>query len=247
MSIQQWGGVSSLIAAFTYIFGFTLFFGVLDASSYNTPTLYLEFVILNRDIFIWGYFITGIVFSLVLIVLVQALYQRFMSISPELMKVAAVLGYLWVFMLMSSSFIFLSSIEALVKYHQIDPEQALTINRAVHIVIDALGGGVELIGALWVLAVSFIGIRGRLYTIWVHYWGIIVGLAGMLTLFSVLSVFAENRFFELTNAIFGLGQIIWFIVLGWYMLKSAQSYDEVHRSSSMKSTVNRSTTDPSME
>lgn len=219
MSLLKWGGLAAITEAFTYIFGFILFFVVLDSSGFETPKLYLEFVIQNRDTFFLGYLVSGIVFSFVLIILVQAIFQRFKQSSPEFMKFTTVVGYLWAFIVLASSFVFLTSLEVLAKYYALDAEQALTINRAVNVVVDALGGGIELVGAVWVLAISYVGLKSKIYSPFFHYWGILVGISGVLTLFSGLSFLASNPFFEVTTAIFGLGQILWFILLGVAMLK----------------------------
>jgi hypothetical protein len=221
MSLQKWGGAAAITEAFTYVFGFILFFGVLDASGYDTPECYLEFIILNRDTFFVGYLVSGILFSFALIVLVQATYQRFRQAAPELMKFTAVVGFIWVCIVLASSMIFLTSLVALAKYHALAPEQALAINRAVNIVVDALGGGIELLGAVWVLAISYVGIKGKIYSPLLHYWGVLIGVSGVLTLFAGLSFLTTNPFFEVTTAIFGLGQILWFIVLGVAMLHDA--------------------------
>tara|TARA_R110000787_G_scaffold78931_1_gene172400 strand:- start:446 stop:1126 length:681 start_codon:yes stop_codon:yes gene_type:complete len=220
MSIQKWGGIAAITEACSYIFGFILFFGILDASGFDTPERYLEFIILNRDTFFVGYLVIGILFSFALIILVQALYQRFKLASPELMKFTAIVGYLWVCMVLASSMIFLTSLTAITKYHALNPEQALTINHSISIIVDALGGGIELIGAVWVLAISYVGLKSKIYSPLLHYWGFLVGVSGLLTLFSGLSFFASNPFFEATTAIFGLGQIVWFLILGILMLKA---------------------------
>ncbi|MDN3637371.1 hypothetical protein QWY82_00995 [Simiduia curdlanivorans] len=219
MSIQKWGGVAAIVEAFTYIFGFVLFFGVLDSSGYETPEHYLEFVLLNRDTFFVGYLIIGVLFSFSLIVLVQSTYHRFWRAAPELMKFTAVVGYLWVCIVLASSLIFLASLEALAKYHALNPEQALVINRSIYIIVDALGGGIELVGAVWVLAISYVGLKSKIYSPLLHSWGLLVGTAGVLTLFSGLSFLSSNPFFEATTAIFGLGQILWFLIFGIAMLK----------------------------
>jgi hypothetical protein len=152
-------------------------------------------------------------------VLIQSIYLRFKQASPELMKFTAVVGYLWVGIVLASSLIFLTSLGALAKFHGLDPEQALAIHRAVNIIVDALGGGIELVGALWVLAISCIGIKHQIFSKFLHYVGFFVGIAGVLTLFSGLSFLSTNPFFEVTTAIFGLGQILWFIILGVAMLR----------------------------
>ena len=226
MGILKWGGIAAITEAFTYIFGFALFFGVLDASGYDTPERYLEFIIQNRDAFFVGYLVIGILFSFSLIILVQSIYQRFKQASPELMKFTAIVGYLWVCIVLASSMIFLTSLDALAKYHALDPEQALAINRAVNIVVDALGGGIELVGAVWILAISYVGLKSKVYSALLHFWGFFVGVSGVLTLFSGLSFLSKNPFFEVTTAIFGLGQILWFLVLGVAMLREPFSSTE---------------------
>ena len=226
MSLQKWGGIAAITEAATYIFGFVLFFVVLDSSGFDTPKRYLEFIIQNRDTYFLGYLVSGIVFSFTLIVLVQAVYKRFKQSSPEFMKFTAVVGYLWVFIVLASSFIFLTSLEILAKYYDLDADQALIINRTVNIVVDALGGGIELVGAVWVLAISYVGLKSKIYGAFLHYWGVLVGISGVLTLFSGLSFLAKNPFFEVTTAIFGLGQILWFILLGVAMLKESSTANE---------------------
>ncbi len=224
MTLQKCGGIAAITLAFTYIFGFVLFFGILDSSGYETPEHMLEFLIQNRDTFYLGYLVIGILFSFTLIILVQALYRRLEQYSPELMKFSAVVGYIWASIVLASGMIFLVSLSALTKYHTLDPELALTINRTINIIINALGGGIELIGAVWVLAISYTGIKNRIYNNWLHYWGIFVGSSGVLTLFSGFSFLSSNPIFEVMTAIFGLGQILWFIGLGIVMLRESSSY-----------------------
>lgn len=226
MSLQKWGGIAAITEAITYIFGFILFFVILDSSGLDTPQDYLEFLIQNRDTYFLGYLVSGIVFSFALIVLVQAVYKRFKQASPEFMNFTAVVGYLWVFIVLASSFVFLTSLEVLAKYYDLDADQALIINRTVNIVVDALGGGIELVGAVWVLSISYVGLKSKIYCAFLHYWGVLVGISGVLTLFSGLSFLATNPFFEVTTAIFGLGQILWFILLGVAMLKESSASNE---------------------
>lgn len=219
MSTLNKGSIAAIIGALTYIFGFILFFVVLDPTGYETPEQYLAFMLEHRDTFFAGYIVIGIIFSFALIMLVQAIYQRFKPFAPELMGFTAIVGYLWAFMVLSSTFIFLTSLETIEKYYAVDPEQALLINHTVSIVVDALGGGIELIGAIWVLLVSVVGLKNKIYNRVLHYSGLFVGIAGVLTLFSGLSFLSSNTFFQLTTAIFGLGQIFWFLLLGIFMFR----------------------------
>ncbi|WMN60193.1 DUF4386 domain-containing protein [Pseudoalteromonas xiamenensis] len=230
MPIKKGGGVAALILAMTYIFGFVLFFGLLDPSSNTTPQTRLAFIVQNRDAFFAGYVVIGVLFSFTLILLVQSLYTWLKPFSPELMKYAAVVGMLWSFIVLASSFVFLTSLGVLAKYEVTDPVQALTISNTVNIFVDALGGGIELVGAIWVLLISYVGIRYRVLYQALHYIGLVVGVSGVLTLFSGLSFLSTNSFFDITTALFGLGQIVWFFVLGISMLRHVNTEQKANYS-----------------
>ena len=117
---------------------------------------------------------------------------------------------------------FLVNLSLIEKYANTDENNAVITMNTIHIVVDALGGGIELIGALWVFVISYMGLKQSIYPKATHILGLIVGLAGVLTLFSGLSILADNVFFEATTAIFGLGQILCFILLGTHLLKDNQ-------------------------
>ncbi|MCL1123369.1 hypothetical protein [Shewanella surugensis] len=245
MSIQKWGGVAAIAEASIYLFGFVLFFTILDPSGFeanvvdeasgiaiNGLTLdvaqrNLLFMIQNRDSYFIGYLVCGVVFSFTLLILVQAIYQRFKQSFPELMIFAAAVGYLWVGIVLASSLIFLIGLGAITHYYGLNPEQALTIHRTLSIVVEALGGGIELVGAVWVLAVSYVGLKSHIFSPWLHYWGMFVGISGVLTLFSGLSFLSTQPLFEFMTAIFGLGQILWFLVLGIGMLSETSIAESV--------------------
>lgn len=243
MSIQKWGAVAAFAEAVIYLFGFIWFFAVLDPSHLveascavapcidDTATtlskINIEFMINHQDSYFLGYLVCGILFSFVLIILVQSLYRRFKPVAPELMNFATTVGYLWAAIVLASSLVFLTSLGVLVQDYSANAEQAMTVYQSVSIVIDALGGGIELVGALWVLLVSYVGLRYRIFHPWVHFWGIVVGISGVLTLFSGLSFLSTLFLFEMMTAIFGLGQIVWFIGLGSEMLKESRSISSV--------------------
>ena len=227
MTLQKWGGIAAIVQAGIYVFGMALFLSVLDASGLQDPGLRLGFLIENRDLFFLGYVIIGIVFSFALIVLVQATYRRFAQPFPELVACNAVVGHIWACLVLAAYMIALIGLNATAAYYPQDPEMALTVHRAVEVVSNALGGGIEIVGAVWVLGISYVGLKGRIYSAWLHRWGVVVGVAGVLTLFSGLSFMSANPVFEGMAAIFGLGQIFWFIGLGVAMLNEGDDAAEV--------------------
>jgi UPF0716 family protein affecting phage T7 exclusion len=70
------------------------------------------------------------------------------------------------------------------------------------------------VGGLWVLLVSWAALRGGGLPRALNYWGVIITVAGFLTVVPAL---------EMLATIFGLGLIVWFAWLGIVMLRGSQS------------------------
>jgi len=96
-----------------------------------------------------------------------------------------------------------------------DPAQAATVWVAIDSVFDGVGGGTEIVGGLWILLVSWAALRGGDLPKALNYLGVVISVAGILSLVPALG--------ELGGMIFGLGQIVWFIWLGIVMLRSNSS------------------------
>lgn len=91
-----------------------------------------------------------------------------------------------------------------------DKAAAVTAWKIIGSIQNGLGGGVEIVGGLWVLLISIYGLKGAVFPKLLHYLGLIVGTAGILTMIPGLK--------DLGLA-FGLTQIIWFAWIGLHLLK----------------------------
>ena len=100
-----------------------------------------------------------------------------------------------------------SSIAAL---HASDPEMASTVWTGLGVVTNGLGGGNEVLGGVWVLGTSIVALRERLFARWTNYLGVVMGVAGLVTVVPAL---------EDVGAVFGLGLIIWFVAVGISLMK----------------------------
>ena len=85
---------------------------------------------------------------------------------------------------------------------------------AVNSVHLGLGGGNEIVGALWILLLSWAALRAGGLPRVLNYLGVVISVAGLLTLVPAL---------ELVGVIFGLGSIVWFIWVGIVMLRGNPS------------------------
>jgi hypothetical protein len=82
----------------------------------------------------------------------------------------------------------------------------------VGIVQDGLGGGVEVVGGIWVIFVSVAALRAKaVIPRAINVLGLVVGICGVVTIVPALSDF---------GATFGLLQIVWFAGIGAVLLRA---------------------------
>lgn len=211
-SIQQIGGLSGIIAGLTFIFGFAMFVTVFEplASGTLSPTETVEFLRDNQGLFyIWN-LVIYVLFGLVQAGLSLALYDRLKDARPATAQIALTLGLIWSGLVIASGMVANVGASAVIEMYAADATQAGTVWAAIGSVANGLGGGNEIVGGLWLALVSWIGFRGALPKV-LNGFGMIVGLAGVVTLVPMLSE---------VGAIFGLGIIVWYIWVGIVLLRN---------------------------
>lgn len=209
-NLQKWAGVSALAEAVIYITAF-IYFGVYWAFPHDglaaEQALYfrdnqLAFSLINLLIYV--------VFGLFLAMLVCGIYERLKAASPAVIQLASLFGFIWVGVIIASGMIATIGLQSVVKLSAASPERAMEVWSIVSLMVEALGGGNELVGGLWVLLLSIGALRGQQLSKGLNYLGLFVGIAGVCTVYPA-DIFTE---------IFGVSQIVWFIWLGLNLLKS---------------------------
>jgi hypothetical protein len=154
-----------------------------------------------------------------LAVLVLAINERLKSNTPTLSQIASIFGIVWVGLVIASGMIANIGLSAVLELSTKDPEQAMTVWRAIYSVVEGLGGGNEVVGGLWVLLLSFAALKGDELSKRLNYFGLFVGIVGILTVYPA----------EVLTEIFGVSQIVWFSWLGAAMLASSKSYKQINQ------------------
>ncbi len=213
--LQKLGGIAALYEAVAYLVGMVFFIGFVDSQSVVDPIQKVALLVDNQ---IGMYSVTLIIyvlFGVALVLLALALHERLKERSPAMMQTATAFGLIWATVVIASGMIFNIGMETVVGLYATDPAQAGTVWLAIHSVFNGIGGGVELLGGLWCLLVSWVALRAGLLAKPLNYLGLLVGAAGILTI--------VPAFGEIGGAVFGLGQIVWFAWLGIVMLRQRAS------------------------
>ena len=212
--LQKLGGISALIEAAIYVTGFALFLTVLDPSGYEGHVQRVAFLADNQVAWYITNLLIYVVFGVVLVVLVLALHARLKNSSPAIMQTATAFGLIWAGLVIASGMIANIGNSTVVGLFSENQDQAVSLWLAIITVQEALGGGNEIVGGLWVLLLSWAALRaGKLPKV-LNYIGVLVGLAGILTVVPAFDVLMD---------VFGLGQIVWFAWLGIVMLRENPS------------------------
>ena len=216
-NLQKIGGVAALIEAATYVVGFGLIFTLLAPLAGDLdPDQYMAFLVDNHTLlYIWHLFIY-VVNGIFLVVLALALYERLKAgCSPAMAQTATAFGLIWAGLVIASGMIFIIGMNTVVDLYGQDPAQAATVWLAINSVFEGLGGGVEIVGGLWILLLSWAALRTGELPRALNYLGVLIGVAGILTVIPAIG--------ELGGAVFGLGFIVWFVWVGIVMLRGSPS------------------------
>jgi len=212
--LQKLGGISALIAAALYITGFALFLTVLDPSGYDGHVQRVAFLADNQVASYIANLLIYVVFGVVLVVLVLALHARLKNGSPAIMQTATAFGLIWAGLVIASGMIANVGNSTVIRLFSEHQDQAVSLWLTIITVQEALGGGNEIVGGLWVLLLSWAALRAGNLPKVLNYLGALVGLAGILTVVPAFDVLMD---------VFGLGQIAWFVWLGIVMLREKPS------------------------
>lgn len=212
---QWWGGIASLVIAATYVVGFVAMgaylvpAGFTDAAS--DPAASVDFLLEHATaLFLW-YALLYLAGGAALVVLVLGVHDRVGRAQPTLAKVATGFGLIWAGHLLASGMVAVLGQQAVVEIAGSDSESAESAWVTLSVVQDALGGGIELVGAIWLLLVSAAAWRARMFGRTLAALGLVIGVAGLVTLVPPAA--------EAAMTVFGLGLIVWFAKAGLELMR----------------------------
>nr|MCH9816914.1 DUF4386 domain-containing protein [Actinomycetes bacterium] len=175
------------------------------------PATAVDFIVENQlALHLWNIAI-HIVFGIVLVPLVLAIGDRLRTAHSPLARISSVFGLIWAGVIIATGMILNIGYTTVSDLQGTDPEMASSVWASLDAVTNGLGGGNEVLGGIWVLGISVVALRERLFARWVNYLGAIMGVSALLTIVPAL---------EDAGAVFGLGLIVWFVAVGITLIKN---------------------------
>jgi hypothetical protein len=208
------GGLAAIGMALCYISVAVIFFGVLSMPQGLDITGKVSFLQQHHLLVASGYGIGYLLFGVQLAILLQALQQVFANTSSATAALAERFGNVWLVLMMASGMVALIGLQMVFRLMDSDPQQALALYNTRNLMTEGLGGGIELVGGLWVLLLSISGLQQQRLGKALHVLGLVVGALGILTVMHTLPYLKDA---------FGITQLIWFIWLGISLLRVEKS------------------------
>lgn len=209
-NLQKIGGTAAICEALIYITVFVFYGAMWDFPATGSNAEKLAFLSQHHTAINFINLLGYVVFGILLAVLVIAVHERLKEKAAILSQIAALFGVVWVGLVMASGMIATIGLNEVIKLAPKEPEQAWWLWSAVSTVVEASGGGNEIVGGLWVLLLSCAALKASDLPRSLNYLGLLVGTAGILTVYPA----------EVLTEIFGVSQIVWFLYLGWVMLRT---------------------------
>lgn len=213
--LQKLGGIAALYLALAYSTGIVLFLFVLNYPAITDPAQKVALLVDQQLVIYITNLLMYVIFGVVLVVLVLALYERLNAASPVIIRTATAIGIIWAGALVAGGMISNAAIAPVVALYVQDPAQAALTWLSIETVANGLSGANgEILGGLYALLVSWAALQVSGLPKWLNYLGLLVGMVGILSTVPALNDLV---------ALFGISQALWFIWLGIVLLRQSPS------------------------
>jgi hypothetical protein len=213
---QKIGGIAALYSAAALLFamvGYLLIVGTLDVVD---PLEKVVQLVDNQAFLYILNLIAYVIWGIVMVPLMLALYERLKAGSPAIMQTATAIGLIWACIVIASGQVSNMGMDTVVDLFHTDPTRAATAWMAIEPVANGLSSAQgEILGGTWMLLLSWAALKGRGLPRALSYVGALVGAVGLLSAIPVIGVPG--------TAAFGLGKMVWSLWLGIVLLRARPS------------------------
>lgn len=212
-TLQKAGGLAAIGMALCYLTMAVIFFGVLSIPEQADTLQKIQYYRQHHLLVASGYAIGYLLFGFLLAVLVLAVAARLPQPLSPLAQLASLFGRIWVVLMMVSGMSALLGLEQMFRLAETQPAAALAFFHVLALLSSTFGGGIELVGGLWVLLLSMASLQQQPAQKALHLLGLLVGMLGVATILHTVPYLKEG---------FGLTQLVWLLWSGAMLLRRAQ-------------------------
>lgn len=210
-SINKVGAGAAFVAAAIYLAAFVFYGAFVQYPNSTDPAPNIAYLTSQQVPLYLANVVGYVLFGLVLAVLVVTLQQTVPQEFVMQRQLTGLFGSIWVGLVLAAGMIANVALLLVTAAEVPDPASALATWKTLNYVVAGLGGSNEIVGGLWVLLLSCSALRTEALPNALGYFGVSVGVIGVLTILPVDG---------LTDA-FGVSQLIWFGWLGVVLLQQA--------------------------
>ncbi|MBK8801332.1 MAG: DUF4386 family protein [Fibrobacteres bacterium] len=215
MELQKWGARAAPVLALVYIAGIALNLTVLDTSGIVDGLERTRFQVENQGAMSAFILVLYVLFGCLVPVVALALHERLSDGASQLMKLATGFAFVWSTLLIGSGLVYRTGLVAVAKLLPEDPSAAVQLMRTIEAIHEGLGCTVEIPGGLWILLTGLAIRRTGTFPRACGSVGMVVGVAGLLTIVPIFYVPAVGAF--------ALLSILWFSRMGYLMSRPVPS------------------------
>ncbi|SCM67673.1 hypothetical protein [Donghicola eburneus] len=206
-SDRPFAALAAAVCGLTYLVGLLMYatiFAGADLDAAGVPSIRtIAFIVTHSGALRLWYFSIYVVNGLALLMLVLALSERN---APLWRRWITGVGFVWSALVIAAGLVAVVALASLPEIYRSAPSDAARHWHIATSLIEGIGGGTELLGALWVLGIA----TGSALVPAQKGLAVVVGTAGVLTLHPALA--------EAGGAVFGIGFMglfFWIAVTLW--------------------------------
>lgn len=208
-------GISAMILTLIYLVGIVMNLSMLDTSGIEDPVALVAFMGEHEALMYIWITLLYVVFGIVLVYFSLGIYDVLKKRAMSGARLALIFGLIWSVLVIASGMVHNVGMQMALELYESSPLEAGEFFRVINGIHIGLGGGNEIPGGIWTILISLAAVKSGYFKRWISLLGIVVGIAGVLTIVPV--------FFDIVVTIFALGQMIWWVALGVSLLKMPES------------------------
>ena len=214
-TLQKVGGITAILHSAAYLTGIGLYLAVMSPIIDAGPREYVTLLPEYKDIMSVWILIAYLLAGFCLVPVSLAFHERLKTANPSLIQTPTILGFIWAALIIGSGNLMLHGFEEIASLYAQNPAQAETVYITLKIVQDGIVSANEVTGGTWILLLSLAALQIGEFGKALNYFGLAIGLMGILTLIQVIA--------EAAQLFFGMSMIIWFAWVGVVLLHKSSA------------------------